>query len=94
MATPTAAPTPTPSPTPTATPAPNDGTINADSSAEDVRELQQLLVEIDMLPADSISGVYGSETIAAVAGFQQWVNLKRAEQTLAVNGEADPLTLA
>jgi len=96
----TAQPTATPAPTavPTATPTTRpmesfDGVINASSPAQTIREVQQLLIDIAMLPAGSADGIYGSGTISAVADFQQWVNLQRDEQTLPVNGEVDQLTL-
>jgi len=96
----TAEPTATPKATarPTATPTTRpvevlDGVINGDSPKEDVRKVQQLLVDIGMLPKGGADGIYGSATIAAVADFQQWVNEQRNEDTLPVNGEVDQLTL-
>ncbi|MBR1821607.1 MAG: peptidoglycan-binding protein, partial [Clostridia bacterium] len=94
---PTATPAPTPKPTATPTTRPVEtfnGVIDANASADKVREVQQLLIDIGMLPAGAADGKYGSATIAAVADFQQWVNMQRQEQTLPVNGEVDQLTLA
>ena len=97
----TAEPTATPEPTrrPTATPTTRpveslEGVIDANASKEDIRKVQQLLVDIGLLPAKGVDGVYGSGTISAVADFQQWVNDQRDEQTLTVNGEVDQMTLA
>ena len=70
-----------------------DGVINAYSSEEDIIMVQRLLIEIGMLPEGSDTGIYGSDTIAAVADFQQWVNEQRKEYTLEVNGEVNQLTL-
>ena len=94
---PTATPRPTAAPTATPTTRPVEtlsGVINGDSPAQAVGKVQQLLVQIGMLPAGGVDGVYGSGTISAVADFQQWVNDQRNEQTLAVNGEVDQMTLA
>jgi len=89
-------PEPTRKPTPTPTTRPVEileGVINGESSKSDIRKVQQLLVDIGMLPGGSADGVYGSATISAVADFQQWVNDQRKEETLPVNGEVDQLTL-
>ncbi len=96
-AVPTATPAPTAAPTPTPTTRPVEtlsGVIDANAPAETVRKVQQLLIDIGMMPEGSADGRYGSATIAAVADFQQWVNMQRNEQTLTVNGEVDQLTLA
>ena len=93
---PTAVPKPTAKPTATPTTRPvevMDGVIDANASKEDIRKVQQLLVDIGMLSKKGVDGVYGSGTISAVADFQQWVNTQRKEQTLTVNGEVDQLTL-
>ena len=93
---PVEAPEPTRKPTPTPTTRPVEileGVINGESSKSDIRKVQQLLVDIGMLPGGSVDGVYGSATISAVADFQQWVNDQREEETLPVNGEVDQLTL-
>ena len=91
-----ATPTPSPSPTPTSSgdvdTDPNP--VNASSSRDAVRVVQNRLIAIGMLPAGSDDGVYGTATASAVAAFQQWVNQQRNEQTLAVSGEADALTRA
>ncbi len=97
----TAEPTQTPEPTrrPTATPTTRpverlDGVIDNRASKEDIRKVQQLLADIGLLPKGGVDGVYGSETVFAVTDFQQWVNDQRDEQTLAVNGTVDQMTLA
>lgn len=93
---PTEEPEPTRRPTPTPTTRPVEileEVINGESSKSDIRKVQQLLVDIGMLPGGSVDGVYGSATISAVADFQQWVNDQRKEDTLDVNGEVDQLTL-
>ena len=96
-AVPTATPAPTVKPTPTPTTRPVEtlnGVIDANSPVDAVRKVQQLLIDIGMLPTGSADGKYGNATIGAVADFQQWVNIQRGEQTLTVNGEVDQLTLA
>lgn len=93
---PTEVPDPTRKPTPTPTTRPVEileDVINGQSSKSDIRKVQQLLVDIGMLPGGSADGVYGSATISAVADFQQWVNDQRKEEILTVNGEVDQLTL-
>ena len=93
---PTATPKATRKPTPTPTTRPVEvleGVINDQSSREDIRKVQRLLVDIGMLAGGGADGVYGSATISAVADFQQWVNDQRDEETLPVNGEVDQMTL-
>ena len=93
---PTATPKPTRKPTPTPTTRPVevlDGIIDGKASKAEIRKVQQLLVDIGMLPKGSVDGVYGSATISAVADFQQWVNDQRQEETLSVNGTVDQMTL-
>jgi len=93
---PTEKPRPTRKPTPTPTTRPVEileDVINGESSKSDIRKVQQLLVDIGMLPGGGADGVYGSATISAVADFQQWVNDQRNEETLSVNGEVDQMTL-
>ena len=71
---PTEKPDPTRKPTPTPTTRPVEileGVISGDSPKSDIRKVQQLLVDIGMLPGGSVDGVYGSATISAVADFQQ-----------------------
>ena len=94
--------TATPSPTPVATDTPEpastsyetNATVDANSSAEDIKRVQSLLASIGMLSARGVDGVYGAGTIAAVAEFQQWVNIQRGEEILPPTGEADALTQA
>lgn len=93
---PTATPRATRRPTPTPTTRPVevlDGVIDGKANREDILKVQQLLVDIGMLPRKGADGVYGSATISAVADFQQWVNTQRREKTLEVNGQVDQLTL-
>ena len=93
---PTAKPKATAKPTATPTTRPVEileGVIDGNAPREKIIEVQQLLVDIGMLPKRGVDGVYGSATISAVADFQQWVNAQRGEQTLTVNGEVDQLTL-
>ena len=93
---PTATPKATPKPTATPTTRPLeiiDGVIDGNATKEQIRKVQQLLVDIGMLPRKGVDGIYGSATISAVADFQQWVNAQRKEQILTVNGEVDQLTL-
>ena len=100
-------PTPTPKVTPTpkldVTPTPaatkydserDPSTIGANSPAEAVKDVQQSLIAIGMLPEGSDDGNFGASTAQAIRQFQDWVNRRRNEQTLTVNGEADPLTRA
>lgn len=99
--TPTPKVTPTPeakiTPTPAATKYDADrdpSTIGPDSPAEAVKDVQQSLIAIGMLPEGSDDGNFGASTALAIRQFQEWVNRRRNEQTLTVNGEADPLTRA
>ena len=94
---PTATPEPTrrPTATPTTRPVENlSGVIDNKASTEDIRKVQQLLVDIGLLPKGGVDGVYGGDTVFAVTDFQQWVNEQRDEQTLTVNGQVDQMTLA
>ena len=93
---PTEKPRPTRRPTPTPTTRPVEvleRVINEDAPKSEIRKVQQLLIDIGMLPRGSADGTYGSATISAVADFQQWVNDQRGEEVLTVNGEVDQLTL-
>ena len=62
-----------------------DWTIRSGCSGEKVRQLQQKLIYLGYLPADSDDGSYGSATQAAVSTFQQ-------SQGLNVNGLANIAT--
>ena len=62
-----------------------DWTIRSGCSGEKVRQLQQKLIYLGYLPADSDDGSYGSATQAAVSTFQQ-------SQGLNVNGIANITT--
>lgn len=90
-------PTATPTSSATPTPAPEGETmdaINANSPRESIQYVQQMLIAIGLLPEGSDDGVYGSDTISAVAYFQEWVNKQLKKETIKVSGEADALTLA
>ncbi|MGX8705922.1 MAG: peptidoglycan-binding protein, partial [bacterium] len=101
--TPTPTPKVTPTPEPKVTPTPastkydperDPSAIGPDSPAEAVKNVQQSLIAIGMLPEGSDDGNFGASTALAIRQFQDWVNRRRNEQTLTVNGEADPLTRA
>ena len=93
--TPEAKVTPTPTPAATKYDAERDpSAIGPDSPAEAVKDVQQSLIAIGMLPEGSDDGNFGASTALAIRQFQDWVNRRRNEQTLTVNGEADPLTRA
>lgn len=63
-------------------------------SADELREVQGMLIDIGLLPEGADDGDYDVETVEAVLAFQQWVNLQRGEPTLPENGEIDELTRA
>ncbi|MEE1201030.1 MAG: peptidoglycan-binding protein [Christensenellales bacterium] len=86
--------TPTPTVKPTPTPAPTGGTtVDADSTPQEIRYLQRMLIAVGLLKNGDDSGVYGSETISAVAKFQEWANGKLGRKELSVSGIGDPLTM-
>ncbi len=66
--------------------------INEDSSASEVRRVQQLLITLGQLPAGSADGIYGSATRGAVWEFQSFVNRYYGYQVLEVTGEVDAST--
>lgn len=86
--TPEPTPAPTPEPTPEPTPDPSkytplwNGTIS-----EDVRVLQQRLIDLGYLTNDKADGVFGGNTMAAVQAFQEAVGEK-------ATGIADEMTQA
>ena len=69
--------TPTPTPAPTETPAPTGSawaTLRAGSSGNDVKQLQENLIQLGYLTGKA-DGVYGDKTVAAVRAFQKANNL-------------------
>ncbi len=98
---PAADPTATPEPDPTATPEPDptdepvqdDGSITPDSSADDVRYMQQLLISAGVLKDGSADGDYGNGTKNAVLKFQQYVNDYFGDEVLDETGIADANTM-
>ncbi len=83
----------TPAIRPSATPKPSDSTVDASSSREEVREVQQLLQQVGLLTASDADGVYGTRTADAVRKFQSWINQLRGEETLDITGAVDSLTM-
>ncbi|MBR4427794.1 MAG: peptidoglycan-binding protein, partial [Clostridia bacterium] len=75
--------------------APDSGesfSINENSSAEDIKSLQELLIAQGWL-SGTADGVYGNQTRGAVRAFQAYVNSVEGEGRLAVSGVADGDTL-
>ena len=85
---------PTATPTPKVTPAPNTGVVNGSSSASEIRDLQNGLIALGLMPKGSADGKYGSATSAAVKSFQNRVNQLQGYTVLTANGTADALTRA
>jgi peptidoglycan hydrolase-like protein with peptidoglycan-binding domain len=55
----------------------NDGPpLRRDDTGEDVRRLQRVLVMLDRLPYDAITGRYDEATAYAVGGFQRHVGVE------------------
>lgn len=71
-----------------------DGSVNQNSSKAEIKAMQEKLMQVGLLDARGVDGVYGSGTIAALKNFQNWVNELRGEETLKVNGQCDALTMA
>lgn len=67
--------------------------INTSSSMSDILKLQRLLFQLNLVPLESIDGIYNDDTTSAVLAFQRWVNTERGEVTVEANGMADVLTL-
>ena len=67
-------------------------TINENSSADDIKSLQELLIAQGWL-SGAADGVYGRQTRAAVSAFQTYVNTQEGEGRLTVSGIADGDTL-
>ena len=92
---PTEAPTaePTAEPDPTEAPVEDDGSVTPESSAEDVRYMQQLLISAGVLSEGSDDGDYGKGTANAVLKFQQYVNDYFGDAVLDETGIADAETM-
>ena len=85
---------PTPSPTPRVTPAADTQTVDASSSADAIRDAQQKLIALGLMPAGSADGAYGATTTQAVRKFQQRVNELQGYEALSVTGKLDAQSLA
>ena len=85
---------PTPTPKPPVTAAPDDGTVDANSSAADVRAVQKKLITLGLLPSGSADGKYGSSTATAVKNFQIRVNQLQGYSALEITGTVDGQTMA
>ena len=77
--------TPSPTPAPTITPNPAYRILRRGDKGEEVRRMQQRLMELGFLNGN-IDGVFGYQTYAAVLAFQKANGLTR-------DGEAGPATL-
>ena len=80
----------TATPKPTAVPA--DNTIQEGSSPAKVREVQNRLVTLGLMPNGSADGKYGAATATAVKRFQQRVNRLQGYAVLDVTGKMDALS--
>ena len=86
---------PTATPTPRVTPNPQDSqTVNERSSAARVREVQEQLITLGLLPEGSDDGRFGASTASAVRRFQQRVNQLAGYDVLEVTGTVDPQSMA
>ena len=85
---------PTPTPTPKVTAAPNADEVDKNSTPDEVRDLQNKLITLGLMPAGSADGRYGSATSTAVKNFQSRVNQLQGYTVLQPNGTADALTRA
>ena len=85
-----------------ATPAPTEipdqpetgDSVDRNSPKESIQYLQQMLIQVGLMPAGSDDGVYDNSTTSAVAQFQEWVNQSAGGKVLDVTGSADSLTLS
>jgi peptidoglycan hydrolase-like protein with peptidoglycan-binding domain len=86
----------TPTPVPTAESGfSTDKTINASSSATEIKNLQKLLTNLGWLASGNVTGVYDNATKQAVKDAQQYINDTYAfTPKLSVDGVAGPKTLA
>ncbi len=77
--------------TATPTPMPDRGTVNKNSSRAEITSLQWQLIELGWLNADTPSGSYDADTVAAVKAFQTYMN-KSYKANLTVDGICGPKT--
>ena len=85
---------PTPTPTAAVTADPDDGTIDRNSTRNEIRYVQRMLITLGLMEDGSDDGVYGNTTTAAVRNFQRRVNQLQGFDVLEVTGTVDPLSLA
>ena len=86
---------PTPTPTPLVTPKPGDSAVvDASSSAAKIRDVQNKLITLGLLPQGSADGKFGSTTATAVKNFQIRVNQILKYEALNVTGVVDADTMA
>ena len=86
----------TPTEAPAATPeaqAENAAVVDRDSSADSIRQLQQMLADVGLIDAGSVDGVFGDGTTQALRNFQARVNELRGSEVLAVTGVCDAETM-
>lgn len=83
---PTATPSPTPAPAPTITPNNRYAKLSFGDSGNNVRKLQNALIDLGYMPKGSADGAYGYQTYNAVKAFQK-------ANGLSVDGVAGPATL-
>ena len=83
---PTATPSPTPVPVPTITPNNRYAKIVFGDSGNNVKKLQNALIDLGFMPKGSADGSYGYQTYNAVKAFQK-------ANGLSVDGVAGPATL-
>lgn len=85
-AAPTATPSPTPAPVPTITPNKGYAKLQLNDKGNNVKKLQNALIELGYLPEGSADGAYGYQTYNAVKAFQK-------ANGLSADGVAGPATL-
>ena len=85
---------PSPTPTPRVTPAPDTRIVDSASSADQIRDVQQKLITLGLMPEGSADGAYGATTTQAVRKFQQRVNQLQGYDVLTVSGKVDPQSMA
>lgn len=85
-AAPTATPSPTPAPVPTITPNNRYAKLQLNDKGNNVKKLQNALIELGYLPEGSADGAYGYQTYNAVKAFQR-------ANGLSADGVAGPATL-
>lgn len=92
-ATVTPAPVITPTPAAGPSPTPRVVVIDAESRPEDIRHVQEWLVDVGLLRPEQVSGALDDDTRNAVAEFQRRVNEKLGQPALETDGLLDALTL-